>query len=378
MRVYVLADFIESFNRGVLRGVAAFARLNGWDLVPQQVRDRNDLVKALEAADALLLGAHALEGDPLLRRTRLPAVGWSASLTRVPWPRILTDDLAVGRMVADHFLVQGFRKFAFYSDVQGLWENQRREGFSSRVESAGFKVESEPPRTHPPQLDRLVEWLHGLPTPLGVMVVHDPAALALLAACRLLGRRIPEDVAVVGVDNDDLVCEITNPPLSAVPLQTDRIGYEAAALLARIVSSPPRTRHPSITLPPGELVVRRSSDALAFEDADVAKAIRMIRDRLAEGIVTKQVVDSIGTCRKTLDMKFRRALGCGIASEIRRQRIGRARQLLRTADLSMSDVARLAGFSSARQFSETFRHETGHTPSACHRQWPLDAGRDSL
>ncbi len=265
--------------------------------------------------------------------------------------------------MADHFLAGGYRRFAFYGDLAGIWVTRRREGFIGQVEAAGYRVQVTPLRGVAKDARALAQWLQQQEFPLAVMVVHDYAATAIVEACRAIGRRVPEDVAVVGVNNDDRVCEVISPPLSSVPLNLYRIGYEAAALLDQII----RKQEPaawSILVPPGELIVRGSSGGIASADPQVRAAVQLIRDGLAEGITTKQVVARTGLTRQTLNHRFTQALGRSVAAELRRVRIERARQLLSGSDVPMPEVARQAGFSSARQLSETFHHEAGLTPTA--------------
>ena len=364
MHVTVIADFIKVYNRRILRGVAAFARIHGWTLRAQQVQNRHDVAHALKTAEAVLMGTHDYESEPSLEGLHVPAVSWSATREQVPWPRVISDDCAVGRMAAEHFLSNGFRRCAFYSDVPGIWSRRRLTGFEKRLEESGIAVDTGPRQFSSGKVETVEKWLAHLTTPVGIMVVHDPAATAVLDACKVLGLRVPDDVAIVGVDNDDLICDITDPPLSAVSLQTDRIGYEAAALLARMTAD--ASDIPTeVLIPPGELIVRRSSDAFAFDDALVAKAIRFIQEHLADGVCTKQVVDHVGCCRETLDIRFREAVRDTVASEIRRQRIAAVKRLLVTTDLPMTEVSKLTGFSCARQLSETFHNETGETPTEC-------------
>lgn len=360
MRVRCLANFAEVYNRANLHGAAAFAKQAGWDFLEYHIASREDVIAAVQSADALLLGTHQFESETALTRTTLPAVSWSATLHEAYWPRVLPDDLAVGRTAAEHFLAIGLKHFAFYTDVGGIWVQRRREGFVARIEAAGYQAIAMPDRVRVSP-EEAVEWVRALPRPVGIMVVHDPAAVKVLAACRTLGLRVPEDVALIGVNDDERTRDIISPPLSSVPLPNFQIGYEAAALLASLIAKAPRIAW-STLVPIGEVVARESSDIHASANTEVARALAFIRENLSSGVQTKQVVAHIGTCRATLNAKFRKALGRSVAEEIRRARIERCRQLLSTTDWPMPRVAAEAGFSSARQLSETFHRVVGVTP----------------
>ncbi len=370
MRVLVIADYAESYNRKNLHGVGVYAREKGWNLLQHQASSREALVHALEGGvDALLLGTHQMEADVLLTRTSLPVVSWSATLSESSWPRVLPDDWSVGRKVGDHLLATGLKHFAYYANAHGIWVDRRREGFIAKLETKGQTVLLAPPsKANLPTIEETCDWLRALPLPIGIMLCHDPAAVMLLQACSVLGLRVPEDVAIVGVNDDDRFVEMTSPTLSSIHLCNEQIGYEAAQLLDQVAAKEGRTPW-SILVPPGEVMARQSSDVLGSADTLVAQAVRYIRENLEAGVQTKQVVKHVGTCRATLNTRFVQAIGRSVSAEIRRARIERCRHLLSTTDVPMPEVASRAGFSSARQLSETFHHFTGMTPSAYRSQF---------
>jgi len=365
MRVLVVANFFMSYNRSILHGAASYARLHKWTLTYTDAR-WGTAAERLKEIDALLLGVHDFETDSDWLKSKLPRVGWSASQAKTPWPRVLTDNIAVGHRVAEHFLASGYRHFAFCPNWHGIWSTSRLEGFQSRLQAAGYSV-----AVAPAGADVTAEWLKTLSLPCGLMVSRDSSVEAVLAECSRASLRVPEDVAIVGVGNDELVCEITDPPLSSVPHQSEQIGYQAAAILDRLVHDR-SYKPPEITLiPPGELVVRRSSDAMVFDDPMLVEAMRFIKANQSETIGTKQVVSHVGTSRVTLDTKFMAAMGMTVAAVIRRMRIDKAKLLLSSSDLPMPAVARHSGFSCARQLSKTFHHYTGHTPTGYRRLFML-------
>lgn len=193
------------------------------------------------------------------------------------------------------------------------------------------------------------------------MACRDSRARHVLEACHRLGRRVPDDVAVIGVNNDDVMCELANPPLSSVIQGTHRIGYEAAALLDRLMGG--RCRRPTwILVEPVGIVTRRSTDVLAVEDDKVIEAVRFIRDHIADGLQVADVARHVRLSRAALDLRFRLALGHTTHHEIHRAQVARAQGLLTTTDLPLKQVAQNAGFSSVQYMTTVFRLEFGHPP----------------
>jgi LacI family transcriptional regulator len=180
--------------------------------------------------------------------------------------------------------------------------------------------------------------------------------------CRRLDLLVPEDVAIIGVDNDELMCELTNPPLSSVEQGSRRIGFEAAALLDQLMAGQKPTQL-RFTVEPEGIVARQSSDTLAIEDVEVAAALRFIRKNACEGIQVPDVVRSLAISRSAIEMRFKAVTGRTIHSEIQRVQIERARQLVTTTDLSLKQVAVEAGFRYLQHMTTLFRLHLGQTPS---------------
>jgi LacI family transcriptional regulator len=346
------------------------------------------LAAASDTVDGLVVGPHRLEitFDEALD---CPAVTVSAYRERPPVPLVCSDDAAIGRLVADHLFDQGFRHLAFVGDTWGgWWSAQRQAGFMDRA--AELRVTYSSFAADQPQFSRwfapkiesrksrdraFLAWLRGLPRPLGLMGCSDQYARDAIGFCRRLRLRLPEDVAVVGVDNDDLQVERSDPPLSSVALQSDRLGYSAGELLAGLLDHAALPKRP-VLVPPGELIVRRSSDTLVIGDPLVATALRLIRQQLPAQAGVQQLLDQVLVSRSTLDTRFRHALGRTPAEEIRRARIAQAKHLLSGSDLPMPQVAKHAGFSCARRLSEIFHRETGVTPTAYRRQFRIRGESD--
>jgi LacI family transcriptional regulator len=221
-------------------------------------------------------------------------------------------------------------------------------------------------------LDRAVaRWLTLLHKPVGVLAPNDVWAYQLLEVCRQKALRVPDDVALVGVDNDDLLCGLARPPLTSVATPAERVGYEAAALLDRLMASPGRAdgAPPLPPLPPLGVVARQSTDVLMVDDPAVAAAVRFIRERACTPIGVEDLLRAVPLPRRTLERRFRAALGRGPGEEIRRTRVERARYLLGASRSSMGEVARAAGFADAKHFCVAFRRHTGQSPSSYRREF---------
>jgi LacI family transcriptional regulator len=219
----------------------------------------------------------------------------------------------------------------------------------------------------------LADWLRHLPKPVGVLACNDVRGQQVLNACREAGLAVPDEVAVLGVDNSELVCNLSDPPLSSVDLNCEQIGYEAAALLARLLAggrAKPRTR----LLEPRGIVTRRSTDVLAIEDPETAAAVRLIRTRACEGLTVRQLLASCPLSSSSLERRFAQLLGRTPKAEILRVKVQRVQELLAHPDLSLAAIAARAGFKHPENLSFVFKQKTGLTAG----QYRSRVGHSSL
>lgn len=365
-RVAFLANFDLGYFRGIARGIATFAAAHARNAWIPMVVPPIDTTSILDNWKELhIIGVIACEGLGMDRAVDLglPAVCVSGQMAKCPIPRVRSDDAAIGMIAADHLMSNGVRNFAYVSWSNAAYFSAMRfEGFCRRLRENGL---ADAQWLFAESLDeagvRLRDWLSGLAKPVGILAASDTNAMPIIAACRELDLRIPDDVAVVGVDNDEAVCESTLPTLSSVPPETGKIGYEAAGTLMRIIAGDSTV--PALTLiPPGPIVVRGSSNGLLMADPLVREAVEYLRRHFADRIKTQAVADAVCVCRKTLDARFKAALGCTPAQVLRDLQIGHAKRLLQTTDLSVTAVSKSAGFSSPRHFSQSFHYHSGMTP----------------
>lgn len=304
----------------------------------------------------------------ILRRAGIPLVDVSDVLPPVGVPRIISDDVTIGALAADHLLERGFGNFAFCGFGDQFWSTGRREGFANRLLGRGYPCtvfESSwvgpSARSWEREQAQIARWLQSLRRPVGLMACNDMRGQHVLDACQRLDVAVPEDIAVIGVDDDAVLCNLCHPPLSSVVPNAERVGYEAAALLAHLISGGTPPRKPMLIEPVG-VRTRQSSDVLAIEDPTVAAALRYIRERAFHGVSMKEVVRNSAMSRSVLERKFRHYLGHSPQAEIRSVQLKRVKQLLAETDLPLNEIAALAGYAHPEYMSVVFKRATGQTP----------------
>lgn len=359
------------YGREVLRGVSRYVLSHGpWSLYM-------DLRELLAAPPAWL---ERWKGDGIITRSATPELAEKLIASGIPTvdltdvyrnhglPRIWTDHRAVGKLGAEHFLDRGFEHLAFCGFSGHVWSEERQAGFEERI--AG-KVQSSHRYSTPWDLSResywetqqssISDWLRGLPKPVGVLCSNDLRGQQVLDACRRVGLAVPEEVAVLGVDDDSLLCELCDPPLSSIRPNSFAIGFEAAALLDRLMRGESLAGEQVLINPLG-VVTRQSTDMLAIDDPQIAAAVRLIRQHACDGLSMKQLLSQIPIARSVLERRFRKYLGRSPQAEIRHVQLRKARQLLAETQLSLAEIASRTGFTHAEYFSVVFKRELGVTP----------------
>jgi len=371
--VALLLETSNAYSRGLLDGVIGFVQKNGgWSVyLPEQGRgaDPPDWLRQWKG-NGIIARIETRQIADAVRATRLPVVDVSAGrfLEEVPW--LETDDAAIATLAAEHLLERGFRNLAFCGDPGFRWSTWREEKFRNIVESRGaryFCHQSVPRsnRGYSWNKDRrgLLTWLRKLPRPAGILACYDIKAQQLLAICRDEDIAVPDEVAVIGVDNDRRLCELCDPPLSSVIPNSWKTGFEAAALLHRMMNGEQVGNEPRLITPLG-VRTRQSTDVFAINDADIVAALKLIRSLACSGATVQEILKKIPMSRRVFESRFRKLLGRTPHAEIIRLRIERCRQLLSETDLPLSEVAQAAGFRHVEYLSVTFKREVGETPSA--------------
>ncbi len=283
---------------------------------------------------------------------------------------VTVDEDGIGRMAADYYLDRRFMNFGFIGNSEQEFSVQRAEAFEFALQEKGFTCSTllYPTKVHGDKREQIrvdrrkAKWLAALPKPVAIFACDDWEAFQFIQFCRQHGVRVPEEVAVLGVGNDELLCNISNPPMSSIRSPEERIGYDAATLLNRILNGDVVEK--KCFLPSGGLVSRQSSDVMQVGDPVVGKALAFIQEHIADPIKVEDLLKHVFISRTLLERKFRAELGRTPLVEIRRQRVLRARQLLADTSLSVADIAEACGFSSDIRLSTVFKELTGKSPSA--------------
>lgn len=311
----------------------------------------------------------------MIKSTGIPAVELRAYRANHDIPFVGVDNQLLGKLVAEHFLERGFRHFGCYAlDMETFHEErldaftERRDSFVATINQHGFPCDCYQQPDFGDQLPQwrvrqedLIAWARSLRKPCGIMANTDRFGFWLLDACRLAGISVPEDIAVVAVGDDESMCEMASPPMSSVHFPGAKAGYEAAALLDRLMAGDD-VAEKRLYFPPAGITVRASSDIVAVENPLVAKALRMMRDQVPKPVTVEDVASAVGTSRRTLERKMREVIGRSPQEELQRLKLGIAKQLLAETNLSIEQVAYRSGILHAPYLVRLFRKTVGMTP----------------
>lgn len=369
--VALLVETSLGSGRDILRGIASHVRQHrNWSLYhePRSLEDSAPDWLARWHGDGIIARIQTPELAAAVRRTGLPVVDVLGVLPDAGFPIVHVDDAAIATAAADHLYERGFRKFAFFGIRDENWSERRREALRSNLAQRGCPLAVyEATREELRRIawenleDTFARWISDLPKPVGVVVCSDQRGPDFLEACRRAGVAVPDEVAVVGVDNDEPLCEVCQPPLSSVWPDHVRVGTQAAELLDAMMRGEVPPPAP-ILVPPRSVVVRRSTDVLAIADRNVAKALRVIREHGCDDLSVDRIVRESGVSRSVLQRRFRSVLGSTIHAEILNCRVQHACHLLVESDLSLMEIAERAGFKHQEYMGAVFKSRLKLTP----------------
>jgi LacI family transcriptional regulator len=372
-RIALLMGHDIGYCRGVLHGIHAYA-IHRADWVFHDAPPAMETLGPLREWQPHGIIAHLFDAAFVhcVLALKKPLVNVTSTFLDLPAAMVDVDNRLAGRMAAEHFLDRGFRNYGFFGSAWTGFSKQREEGFRERLVAAGFRLTSCYAEYLPrpsagsswKMQDRVVrDWLLAIEKPAAILASNDYPARRLADMCCQLKLRVPEDVALLGIDNDELDCRLANPPLSSVVNPAEKIGFEAAFMLDQLMSG---KQLPQATLfvPPTHIVTRQSSDIFAIADPDVSAAVAFIAARATENIGVSDVVEKVAMARRGLERRFRKLLGRSIHQEIQRVRIDRAKYLLAETDLPIATVANRSGFSTPQRLAAVFRQVTSEPPVA--------------
>lgn len=374
-RVLLVFNFCWDDAKAILMGISRYAH-GSWEV----------LIDAQAAAAAEDWWVRSAEWDGVITRHMSPSLIEACRARQIPLidlndapvvkdiPKIRPDNNAAGHMGAEHFLERGFKHFAFCGLTES-WARERAAGFMEALGLAGKScsiLEADyrlvDPRWDEEQQALIQKWLADLPRPLALMACNDLRALQVVSACRKAGYLVPNEIAVLGVNNDYLRCAFGNPPLSSVATDRQLAGYRAAELLDQMMVAGRSTGNEDIRIDPIRVVVRHSTDVLAIEDRATCAAIHFIRQFACQGITAEDVAKHVGVSRHVLERKFRHLLGRSAHAEIRQIQVARIKQLLIETDLPLKNIADLVGITHTEYVNVMFSRHVGMTPGMYRRE----------
>ncbi|EDY19033.1 transcriptional regulator, AraC family [Chthoniobacter flavus Ellin428] len=374
-RVALLIETTRTYTRELLAGVRRYIAAHGpWSTFLE--------LRALDSSPPAWL--RDWDGDGILTRTFTPQMGRLIEATGLPAielrttnfggsrPYVGMDNRLIGASVAEHFLERGYRQFAAYSLHTESFFVERIRNFVTTVEALGARCSRLPETTSDSAKDweksqaRLVAWLQELPKPVGIFAANDQLGVRLLEACQRAGVAVPEEVAVVGAENEETLCSFATPPLTSVRYDGQAVGYAAAEMLDQLMRGR-RLRRSAVLIPPKGIVVRHSSDSLVINDPFVAHAARLIREEALHGLNVDQLCHKLNASRSTLDRRMKAALQRTPKEEILRVRFREVERLLRETDLTIDTIAAQTGFAHSHYLQAAFKETHGVTPGAWRR-----------
>ncbi|GAA0983051.1 DNA-binding transcriptional regulator [Acrocarpospora macrocephala] len=371
-QVALIIETSNQYARGLLEGVRRFVAVRpDWSMYFAEHSRLEIDYSWLEEweGDGILARIENRECVGIVRRLGLPTVDLSAARLAPELPGVETDDASIASWAIDHFAERGLRNFAFCGDPRFGWSQHRGASYRRLVLERGatpFEYAMTPSGRCSIDRSRLAQWIASLPKPVGVMACYDIAGLEVLEACKIARVAVPDEVAVLGVDNDELIGNLSSPPLSSIEPDARGAGFLAARLLDEMMDGaevPPEQQ----LLKPLRVVTRQSSDVLSVEDVLVARSLRFIRQHAHENISTDTVRRHVGLSRGALDRRFLNTIGRTTHAEITRARMTRVTELLSSTDLTLQQISDRLDFTHVEYLSVAFKRHTGKTPSEYRR-----------
>jgi LacI family transcriptional regulator len=384
-RISLVYDARRAYDLKVMAGVAAYLQKNhhlpsySVCIVEQSTLKERPLGDVGPwHGDGIIAGFDDPAVAYCVARSGLPIVafgcGSSGAIPEPAIPYFHTNSQAIARLAADHLFERGFRSFAYcgYAPARTTrWSQEREDAFVEYVMRRGgscavFHDPRRPARQLEAAPQGLAEWLSRLPTPVGVMAAHDDLGRQVLDACLVCNRRVPHDVAVIGVDNNELLCFLSSPALSSVEQGARGLGYAAASLLDELMKGATPHRGP-FAVDPVSVVTRHSTDVLALTDAKVTEALSFIREHACDTIKVPDVATAVAMSRSGLEKRFASVLGYTVRTAIKRAQLERTSRLVLETDFPLKQVAARTGFRSVQHMTTLYVKAFGVTP-ARHRQ----------
>jgi len=380
-RILLAIEDSRAYGRGLLRGISQYARVHGpWLFLTRpefyhsgsRISARFSVLRKTQI-DGVITRELSRQHMHQILQLGVPVVVASHMTLEPALPCIMTDCAEIGRMAAGHFLDRGFRHFGYCGLEEMFWSGRREASFSGTVKAVGHATHvyhqprARADRTWGKEQSIMATWLEELPKPVAVMACTDDRARDLVEAAEIAGLNVPQDVAILGVDNDDLVCDLAGVPISSVALNVQKAGFEAAAMLEGLMAGK-RPRRREVTVLPTHVEVRRSTDILAIEDRRVARAVEYINQHVNEPLQVSEVARAVALPERNLFDRFQRALGRTVHEQITATRVDRVCWMLENTSLSLLEIALAMGLPDDKHLSRYFRRRKGTTPAVWRKE----------
>jgi LacI family transcriptional regulator len=370
-RIAILVETSLASGRQILAGISHF------------LKERNDISVFHHSGQLGQMHPDSLidwEGDGIIARvvdqsiadllhaTGLPTVDVLGNVPKSDFPLVKTDNHAIGSMVAEQFIQNGYRNFGLIGLGQESWSLEREQAFfktASQINKTPHSLHlksTDSEAVHiSHSLSALRDWLPRLPKPIGILATSDQFAPLLFEAAHELKIRIPEDISIIGVDNDAPYCDLCRPALSSVDPNHEEVGYQAAELLEQLLAGKTPSAQ-AIKVRPNMIHLRRSSSSLAVDDPQLCKAMEYIRLKACQGICIDEIAQYCGLSRSVLQRRFRAQINRTVGESILNEKLSRAKELIHAGNLSMQRVAELSGLNSQEYMSQVFRKYFKQSP----------------
>ncbi len=381
-RVALAFPYGRAFVEKVVEGILAYARRETkWQIMrfPERLSPSLDWLQGWQGDGAFVI-VSTPEDARIARALPFPVVNITAYFPEPGVTTVTADHREIGRLAAKHLLERRFRKFGYYGSRDLYFSQLRRDGFIEVIEKNGgscavLEVSSivATGRMWTRQQQELDDWLRSLKPPVAIMASTDLRADILLETCRRLGLRVPDDIAVIGVDNDPVVVSHAQPPLTSIERDDQRAGELAASTLDEMMAGR-RDRRQVLSVPPLGVVARQSTETMAVEDPVIANLVQYIRQHIAENFGVERLPPQVPCSRRTLENRFRAQLGASPAEIIHRLRVDQARRLLEAEHpQSLAAIATACGFSDMRNFRLVFRRYQKQSPAGYRKRFGAEA-----
>ncbi len=381
IRLILLTDFTEAFAHNLLRGILEYSKSREpWVVcrMPPSYKQTYGISGVLNwakkwKADAIIAQFDDDDNVELFRKNGIIALAQDFKSRFSVIPNITSKYELTGQIAADFFLQKGFRNFAYYGYKDVVWSEERCMGYRERIIEKGFGDNFYEYQKQPLEnlwyyeSEPLIHWIKSLPHPVALMACDDTQANKIMEVCRVLGINIPEEIAVLGVDNDEIICSLSDPPLSSVSLNIVKGGYESARLIDRLIRDKDAVSE-DVIIQPVTIVNRLSTDIYATDNPAILAALKYIHQNLANKLNVDDIVKQVPLSRRLLEVRFRQVTGQAIYQYISDLRMERFSQLLLASTDSIADLAIQVGFTDSKNLARQFKLWKGCTPIEYRKQ----------